>query len=264
MEIRTGLDAAELAALGLCGITRPTGKSIQGTLRFERPALTFDPRRIKDSSIGAHTYINGHGSAAIYRCRIGRYCSIGEDSVLGPPEHPIDWLSTHPFAFTRPEHLPGFYQIPEFQRLAPNGDSHPDQPKLSLDDPLTEIGHDVWIGVGAFVKRGVRIGDGAVIAAHALVTRDVPPYAVVVGTPARTLRMRFADAIVERLLALEWWRYDLAPHKRLIDFSKIEAAVDAMESLKADGRLDLLQPETWRIVRTGADYSAERLAASLY
>lgn len=264
METITGLDTASLAGLGLSGITRLLGKSIQGSLLFERPALAFNPRRIKDSSLGAFSYINGHGSTAIYRCAIGRYCSIGEDTVLGPPEHPVDWLSTHPFAFTRPEHLPGFYQIPEFARLAPNADSRAGQPQLPLTDPLTQIGHDVWIGVGAFIKRGVTIGHGSIIAAHAVVTRDVPPYAIVVGAPARVQRMRFPDAIVERLLALDWWRYDLAPHKGQLDFSNIEAVVATLEILKADGRLETLQPDTWRVVRSGADFSAERMTDSIY
>jgi hypothetical protein len=74
------------------------------------------------------------------------------------------------------------------------------------------LGHDVWIGHGAIVLPGRRIGTGAVIGAGAVVTRDVPPYAIAVGNPARVLRQRFAPAIAERLLTLAWWDWD---HERL-------------------------------------------------
>jgi len=265
MEPLTGVDVAALPGLGLSGITLTVGKSIQGTLEFERPAMAFDPRRIKDSSLGAHTYINGHGSTAIYRCHIGRFCSIGEDAVLGPPEHPVSWLSTHPFAFSRPEHVPGFYQVPEFARLAPDGQpAASGQPLMPLTEPHTRIGHDVWVGVGAFVKRGVSVGHGAIIAAHAVVTRDVPPYAIVAGMPARVLKLRFPEPIIERLLKLQWWQYDLAPHKKTLDFSNIESTLDRLEALQADGALAPLSPQTWRLVREGKTFAAQQLPESLY
>lgn len=244
--------------LGLVGLTYLEGKSLQGSLVFERPALLFNPRRLKNCSIGAFTYINGRGSTALYRCRVGRYCSIGEDTVLGPPEHPMEHLSTHPFAFSRPHHLPDFYEVPEFAALAPDGGPEPPLP------PPTTIGHDVWVGSGAFIKRGVNVGHGAIIAAHAVVTRDVPPYAIVVGMPGKPMRLRFPAATVQRLLAIAWWNYDLAPHKTTIDFANIDAALDTLERLRDEGRLARLAPESWRIVRNENQYQASRLEQPLY
>ncbi|MBS7669878.1 CatB-related O-acetyltransferase [Croceicoccus sp. 1NDH52] len=80
------------------------------------------------------------------------------------------------------------------------------------------IGNDVWIGEGAFISLGVKIGDGAVIAARAVVTRDVPPFAIVGGTPAKVLRYRFPPETIALLLKSEWWRYDLRSLK--LDYSK--------------------------------------------
>ncbi|CAM5455544.1 serine O-acetyltransferase [Thauera mechernichensis] len=77
------------------------------------------------------------------------------------------------------------------------------------------IGNDLWIGFGATIVGGVKIGDGAVIGAHAVVTKDVPPYAIVGGNPARLIRMRFDDATVTRLLELKWWQW---PEERILQF----------------------------------------------
>jgi hypothetical protein len=71
----------------------------------------------------------------------------------------------------------------------------------------TKIGNDVWIGQGAFIKSGVTIGDGAVVAAHAVVVKDVEPYAIVAGVPARTVRKRFDEPICAKLMELQWWNY---------------------------------------------------------
>ena len=74
----------------------------------------------------------------------------------------------------------------------------------------TTIGNDVWIGQGAFIKGGVTIGDGAIVAAHAVVVKDVPPYAVVGGVPARVIKYRFDEDAIKDLLEIKWWNYDLA------------------------------------------------------
>ncbi len=258
MAALTGLTPQQLIDHGLKVLE---GRTIDGQLSYERPVFVMDPRRIKNCALGAYSYINGYGSASLYSTEVGRYCSIAESAVIGAPEHPTDWLSTHPFAFTRPAHMPKFYESTDFQRLAPEADS--DGPQFEIPDK-TRIGHDVWIGTGAQIRRGVTIGDGAVIAAHAMVTHDVPPYAVVVGQPARVTRLRFDDTIVERLIKLEWWRYDLAPHKHALDFSRIEAALDSLDELLAAGELQALRPDSFRVLRQEQGFDIEPLPAPLY
>lgn len=136
--------------------------------------------------IGAHSYLRS-GAELLNVGRIGRFCSIGNDVILGQParSHPMDWVSTHPFQFDA---------LNETQDIA---------------SPLS-IGHDVWIGRNAMLMDGIEIGTGAVIAARATVTRSVPPYAVVAGTPARIIKHRQPPDIVMELLNSEWWLLDTA------------------------------------------------------
>lgn len=234
------------AALKRHGLTVVAGQSIKGSLLYERPAFIFDPRRIKDCTVGAFTLVNGLLTTSMYRCRIGRYGQVGESVILGPPEHPQDWFSNHPFAFTRPDELPSMYEQEDFRRLAPDGSEAVHYASGVPSDTI--IGHEAYIGAGAFVSRGVTIGDGAVVGARAVVTKDVPPYSIVTGSPARVRRLRFSENIVERMLALRWWRYDLAPHKHCVDFSRVEATLAYFEQAADDGRLSLLRPDTYRVI----------------
>lgn len=251
------LTAESLYDYGLwCGEAR----GLMGTLRFERPAYLFDARRIKNVTIGAFSYVNGQYTSSLYDCSVGRYCSIAEGVVIGPYEHPTDGLTQHTFAFTGPDEFPAFFRFPEYQRLAMDK-----APSESINAQNTEIGHDVWIGAGAFIKRGVRIGHGAVVAAHAVVTRDVPDYAIAVGMPAKIQRLRFDQRTIERLLHLQWWRYDLAPHKQAIDFTRMPEALERLEALLADGQLAPLQTQSWQVTRKpGSRFDVEALTAPLY
>ncbi len=239
-----GLNARQLMdRYGLCMIE---GGSLAGTLTYERPAFLFDPRRIKNVSLGAFSYVNGQYTSSLYNCRVGRYCSIAESAVIGPPEHPGDWFSSHPFAFTRPYDLPTFYRVPEFARLAADADAPPNRYTQAAQ---TVIGHDVWIGAGAFVKAGVKIGDGAIVAAQAVVTQDVAPYTIVAGVPAKPLRLRFSAPLVERMRDFQWWQYDLAPFKNELNFEQPEASLATLEQLLAQNRLQRIAPETYSVTR---------------
>lgn len=123
--------------------------------------------------------------------RVGAFCSIGPDVILmDGGDHRVDWVSTFPFRAALD--LPGAYE-----------DGHP----RSRGD--IEIGNDVWVGRGAKIRSGVKVGDGAVIGAYSIVTRDVRPYAIVVGAPAREVRRRFTDEQVEALLAIAWWDWPM-------------------------------------------------------
>ncbi|GJE37903.1 acetyltransferase-like isoleucine patch superfamily enzyme [Methylobacterium persicinum] len=120
---------------------------------------------------------------------IGRYCSIADRvEILLGGDHRLDWASTYPFAAMR-GHFPDA-QAPE--------DYH-----ASRGDVV--IGHDVWLGSGCMILSGVTVGHGAVVAARAVVTRDVPPYAVVAGNPARVVRRRFPPEVADALVAAAWW-----------------------------------------------------------
>ncbi|MGB0220857.1 MAG: CatB-related O-acetyltransferase [Sinimarinibacterium flocculans] len=257
MSSHIGLTAKDLIRFGLKVYE---GKSIAGSLVYESPAFILDPRRIKNCRVGAFTYFNGHSTSSMYATEVGRYGQIGESCIIGPPEHPMDWFSTHMFAFTQRAHLPRFYELEDAERLAPDG---PTPTPFTI--PLkTVIGHDAYVGAGAFVKRGVTIGVGAVVAARAVVTRDVPPYAIVAGTPARVLRYRMPEALIERMLALEWWRYDLAPHKHRVDFADIGGTLDYLEQALEAGKLLPLVPRTYRVERTREGFNLDRLPQPLY
>ena len=121
--------------------------------------------------------------------RIGSFCSIADGvEILTGGDHRTDWVSTFPLNIV-------------FGTAAAWRDGHP----TSKGDVI--IGNDVWIGLGAKILSGVTIGDGAVVGAFTVVSRDVRPYAIVVGNPAREVRRRFSDEQVEKLLRIQWWNW---------------------------------------------------------
>lgn len=256
------MDGQEYTAVHMAefGLRLNPDSLLKGSVRFERPAWLFS-HRIKGCTIGAFTFMNAAGSTSMYRSVLGRYSQIGESSIIGPPEHPMDWFSNHPFAFTRPQHIPAMYEFDDFVRLAP---TDTDEPAWAENEPGTIIGNEAYIGAGSYVKRGVTIGDGAVIGARSVVTRDIPPYAIAVGSPARVLKYRFPESVIERLLTLRWWDYDLAPWKNQVDFSQVEATLDFFEERRTEGKLDLLMPETYEARSTETGFIVKRLDQPLF
>lgn len=255
MTVQTVAKAADLNEFGL--MLEP-GTVLGPGLVYERAVQIISTPTVRNCQIGAFTYVSGELGVAMFASVIGRFCSIG--GIVGAPEHPTDWLTTHPFAFMRPALLPRFDKIPEFVRMAPDGtETYKFQQKTA-----THVGHDVWAAANSVIRRGLTVGHGAIIGAGAIVTKDVPPYAIVAGAPGKILRLRFPENIVERLLALEWWRYDLAPHKHAINFSQVEQALDVIGQLKADGKLAELVPETYKVSPSAEGYTVERQAAPLF
>ena len=160
---------------------------------FEKPSKLNAQSSAINATMGRYSYC-GYGTKLL-NCKIGRFCSISDQVCIGLSSHPMDWVSTSPaFHFGRGS-------IPK-DLAAHNYDADP---------PLTVIGNDVWIGQSVLVKPGITIGDGAVVAMGSVVTKDVPPYAIVAGNPARIIRMRFPQELADRLLASKWW--DLPPEQ---------------------------------------------------
>lgn len=173
--------------------------------------------------IGAFSYSYSNLDTAM---SIGRYSSISWDVEVMGSQHPTEWATTSPFAWM-PRPLGGIRaylgDVDGSLRVRP----------FAQGPQEVAIGNDVWIGAGAMLKRGIRIGDGAVIAARSLVTKDVAPYAIVAGQPARLLRMRFPDALIARFADARWWRFgvdvlqpfDVSEPSLFLD--RLEAAIDA-------------------------------------
>lgn len=152
--------------------------------------------------MGAFSYSQ---SALRPHVRVGRYCSIGLDvRWMGPP-HPIDWVSSSPFFYDR---MPALPALAAYRARYPSFEQEP-RKEFEPQPRRIGIGHDVWIGDQTMVAPGVKIGHGAVIGARSLVMKDVEPFTVAVGAPAKAKRLRFPERIVEGLLASEWW--DFAP-----------------------------------------------------
>lgn len=193
---------------------------------FEGPVRLYKPMgKGRSIRIGMFSYLHP-GSSMQGRTVIGRYCSIGSNFSACPPEHPKTWLSTSPFQ----------YQEHEFGRWIDAAHRKPLAPAVERKGADLTIGNDVCIGRNVTILRGVTVGDGAMIQPGSVVTADVPPYAIVEGVPARVIGQRFAPAIVERLMKVQWWRYD-ARQFRDIDFADVGRALDAIEAQAARGEL---------------------------
>ena len=157
--------------------------------RLGRYAVIGERVILREVSVGDFSYFERHAEA-IY-ASIGRFCSIAANSRINALEHPMERLTTHKVSY-RPNEYFRFLGVDAAFRARR-------QAKKVV------IGHDVWIGHGAVVMPGVSIGNGAVIGANAVVTRDVAPYTIVAGVPARPVRRRFSEEVAARIEALAWW-----------------------------------------------------------
>ncbi len=127
----------------------------------------------------------------IVNCSIGCFCSIADGVRIGGARHPIEWVSTSPVFYSGRDSVKKKFSTFERDK-----------------DKYTTIGNDVWIGVNTVIIQGVSIGNGAVIGAGSIVTHDVGDYEIVAGNPAKVIRKRFSDEIVNELLRIKWWELD--------------------------------------------------------
>lgn len=154
--------------------------------------------------LGDYSYCNS-GTILFAGTRIGKFCSIGYNVQIGCPEHPIQFISTSPSVY-RHSLIKDYWNWPQNDIIQP-----------------VVIENDVWIGSNAVVLQGVTIGTGAIVAAGAVVTKDVPPYCIVGGVPARIIKRRFNQKQIDFLLNSKWWEKNIADIKELIiEFTKLK------------------------------------------
>lgn len=209
---------------------------------YESPIGFYDNLSIKDNIyIGAYTYFNSGRIRGLKK--IGRYCSVAVGFSCGELNHPIDWLSTSSFQYYGSRFSWFNSELSEIT-------CKPDKEEMSkIRKPAPSIGNDVWIGANVTILRGVKIGNGSIVAAGSVVTKDVPPYAIVGGIPAKVLKYRFSEKIINSLLDLEWWNYDCASFKE-IKFNAIESAIENLYKMKQNGLLKPISPSL-RILKNG-------------
>lgn len=190
------------------------GAKIDNLSVIDKKAKIFSKSKVFNSSIGAYSYLAGH-SSLVY-ASVGKFCSIGPNSAIGLGHHTLTYLSTSSL-FTEKKNGTGFSWV-EKTNIYPY--------KRVL------VGNDVWIGARVMVVGGVTIGDGAVIAAGAVVTKDVPPYAVVGGVPAKVIKYRFSEDIIRFLESFQWWNLPEEKLKSCIHlFQKDDFSIDELKDL---------------------------------
>ncbi|MEM9232509.1 MAG: DapH/DapD/GlmU-related protein [Pseudomonadota bacterium] len=145
--------------------------------------------RVNNSYFGDYSYCDRY--ADIANALIGKFANIAAFARIGATDHPLHTAACHHFLYRSDDYWDDAGRDEDFFAHRQSRTAH--------------IGHDTWIGAGAMIKPEVTLGDGAVVAAGAVVTKDVDPYAIVAGTPAKVLRLRQPPEITERLIALAWW-----------------------------------------------------------
>jgi acetyltransferase-like isoleucine patch superfamily enzyme len=204
------------------------GAQIPDEVTFE-PPCSFKSMSIHHSLVvGAFSYAV---SGFYFAVQIGRYCSFGEEVQIGRHPHPMHWISTSPFFYLDYQQILDI-ELPANLSLSSGSEVNNSSPPVQLKH--TYIGNDVWIGHGAFILPGVRVGNGAVIAAMSVVTKDVPAYAIVAGSPAKTVRYRFTAEQIIELEASAWWEY--APWQlKGAAVEDVEKFVAMIAQLRAEG-----------------------------
>jgi len=184
---------------------------------LEHPVRVFAFAGVQSGAhIGRYSYVN-RNSFVGKSVRMGRYCSLARSVDIGAENHRLDLLSIHPFQHST-HHFDAVENYDAFPRT------------LSSPLPLTEIGHDVWVGSSSVVVSGVTIGTGAVVGANSFVNKDVPPYAIVAGSPARVIRYRFDPETIQALLESHWW--DLLPEEMSgVDFDQVKTALKQIKEI---------------------------------
>ncbi|MBP3039550.1 acetyltransferase [Bacillaceae bacterium Marseille-Q3522] len=171
--------------------------------------------KIEASELGDYSYTAGDNQ--IIYTKIGKFCSIASHVRINPGNHPMWRVTQHHMTYRSSQY--GFSE---------QDDEAFFQWRKSHE---VSIGHDVWIGHNAVIMPGVTIGTGAVVGAGAVVTKDVAPYTIVAGVPARMIRERFSKEIAEKLLRIEWWNWDRdLLQQRFKDLNQVDVFIDKYDT----------------------------------
>ena len=216
---------------------------VQGIIKYG--AVINFPIDLKVESFSCMAQGKLYSAGAFSYCRsklitqdfsVGRYCSIAPGVELSDQDHPLDRVSTHSFTFK-----------PHAKILAKEHGKNVDIHSFNTLKKAPEIGNDVWVGKDALIKRGVKIGDGAVIAQRSIVTKSVPDYAVVAGSPARIVKYRFNDDVIKKFKEIRWWDYSYFEFSD-IDVTNVEEFIELFSQRLGEnciptlpGKVNLLQ-----------------------
>ncbi len=187
-----------------------TNASVSGSL-LESNVAVHQNAELCGVNVGRFSYIARE--TILNEVDVGRFCSIGPRCLIGSGEHPVDWISTSPVFYSAIKQTGR-----SFAESLPKNASFTERRQIA-------IGNDVWIGAHVFVRDGVNIGNGAIVAAGAVVIRDVPAFAVVGGVPARNIRFRFQPEHIEEMQSIAWWNWSeelLRKAQPLISSANIE------------------------------------------
>lgn len=167
--------------------------------------------RVYNSKINKYTYV-GRGSNII-NTNIGAFCSIAPGTKIGLAKHPINMISTSPVFYSKKNILKKCFKEYSFEEY-----------------DKTVIGNDVWIGLNCIIKSGITIGDGAIIGAGSIVTKDVEPYTIVAGVPAKKIRKRFSEEQINKLIEIKWWEWEDEKIEKYSDaFNEVDRFISYLE-----------------------------------
>lgn len=192
-----------------------TKKSLFKRFRLPDHSIKIENYSLIDNSlilhaIGAYSYTH---STLSQTSTVGRYCSIARNVTIMENNHPLDRYTTSPITYAS-----------KFKHLF-------NQKHIQDKEKRVEVGNDVWIGENVTLKREIKIGDGSVIGYGSIVTKDVEPYSIVAGAPAKVIKYRYDEKTIARLIELQWWRYDLAKYN-LSPTISIEEFIEQIEKIE--------------------------------
>lgn len=238
-----------LEALGVYFALQPkTYRLNDGDILHARKGPVVEPFVIFNANtifpVGFATYSNANLEPQV---SVGRYCSIAHVVRVMGADHPIDRITTNSLTYGQFSNI----HLHPVERLGgAKAKTIPFKQK-----PFPTIEHDVWIGQDVLLARGIALGTGCVVAAGALVTKSVPPYAIVGGNPAKVIRYRFPEALIERLLQAKWWQYAF-PHFAELPFDRPDEFLDQLGEMAGAGKIQPYAPDKLDIYRIVQDFAS--------